>query len=98
MSFFTKVKDGFNKLIGTPQDPQSAAIVRKVDDCTSPSIVQPDWNLHLQLCQLVNYGDVGCASAMIDLTRYMVACQCWSLSCHDANDKFDLYVSDGSGS
>eukprot|EP00892_Ulva_mutabilis_P007251 jgi/Ulvmu1/4899/UM020_0185.1 len=63
MSFLNKVKDGFNKLIGTPQDPQSVALARKVDECTSASIVQPDWNLHLQLCQLITFGDVGSNSA-----------------------------------
>lgn len=79
MSFLSKVKDGLNKLIGTPTDAQSVALARKVDECTSASIAQPDWNLHLQLCQLITFGDVGCG---LDLACIYIR---WCLPLPDRN-------------
>jgi hypothetical protein len=65
-----KMKDSFNKLMSTTPDAlQNSALVRKCEECTSPALMETDWNLHRQLCVLMNEGDVGCATAVHDMHR-----------------------------
>jgi hypothetical protein len=62
---FAKLKDGvkreLNKLTSSTSDASgSPAITSKAEDCTADQLLQTDWNLIGELCDLVNEGDIGC--------------------------------------
>jgi hypothetical protein len=59
MSFLSKVKETFHKVINGPNDAASQALVLKTEECTSEFLLNTDWNLQLELCDMVNSGNVG---------------------------------------
>jgi hypothetical protein len=51
------VRDGFNKLTGTPQTP----LARQCEDCVADVLTSTPWAGIQDLCTNVNHGDVGYA-------------------------------------